>query len=244
MCKKYDIQSLDEAKEYLRNDYLRDNLINICKALLTHEGKKDIKDIMSIDDCKLLSCMTLFNKADEEENKCGGIFKKVMDVFYEGKEDELTINILENQRLEMISHKEKENEKDKKINIINEKKEINANVKKNDIMLINEKKEEKKEIGVGDNKDIKENKENKDNNDKNNKIVEEMSIEDKKMDIDEERSLSKDKKNNNINNVQQIQQMKVNKNSDSKNKNFIVINIINRSNINNIKIDNQKKIKK
>ena len=155
MCKKYDIQSLDEAKEYLNNDYLRDNLINICKALLTHEGKKDIKEIMNIDDCKLLSCMTLFNKADEEENRCGGIFKKVMDVFYEGKEDELTINILENQQLEKIllkeKEKEKENEKDKKINNINEKKEKeindnNDNMKKNDnVMLLNEKKEEKKE---------------------------------------------------------------------------------------------------
>ena len=91
MCKKYDIQSLDEAKEYLNNDYLRNNLINVCKALLSHKGKKDIKDIMYIDDCKVLSCMTLFNKADEEENKCNGIFKDVMKVFFEGKEDHVCL---------------------------------------------------------------------------------------------------------------------------------------------------------
>ena len=40
MCKLYDIISLNEAEEYLNDDYLRENLIKICKALLTHKGKK------------------------------------------------------------------------------------------------------------------------------------------------------------------------------------------------------------
>ena len=31
MCHKYDIQSLDEAKNYLENEYLRNNLIKISK---------------------------------------------------------------------------------------------------------------------------------------------------------------------------------------------------------------------
>ena len=102
MCQIYDIKNLDEAKQYLDNDILRQNLVKICKALLTHEGKKDIKDIMSFDDIKLLSSMTLFNKADEEKKQCGGIFKKVIDSFFDGKEDKLTLDIL----------KEQENEKE------------------------------------------------------------------------------------------------------------------------------------
>ena len=88
MCEKYDIQSLEEAKQYLNVNILRDNLIKICEELLKHENK-DIKSIMNIDDVKLLSCMTLFKKADEKD-KCHGIFKEVIDKFYQGKEDKMT----------------------------------------------------------------------------------------------------------------------------------------------------------
>ena len=93
MCQKYDIQSLDEAKKYLENEYLRNNLIKISKELLNHKDK-DIKEIMNIDDIKLLSCMTLFKEADKEVNKCGTIFQQVINTFYGGKEDEKTISIL------------------------------------------------------------------------------------------------------------------------------------------------------
>ena len=91
MCKKYDIQNIEEAKEYLNTDSLRNNLIQICTELLNHKDKK-ISDIMNIDDIKLHSCMTLFNIADEK-NKCKGIFQKILEVFYDGKEDELTKEI-------------------------------------------------------------------------------------------------------------------------------------------------------
>ena len=105
MCKEYDIQDLEHAKQYLNDEYLRNNLIKITKAVLTHKGKKDIKEIMNIDDIKLLSCMTLFKLADQESNKCGGVFQKVIDAFYEGKDDKKTIEIIQ---------KEKEDKREKK----------------------------------------------------------------------------------------------------------------------------------
>ena len=127
MCKKYDIQTLDEAKQYLDNDYLRNNLIRICEALLTHEGKKDIEDIMNIDDVKLLSSMTLFNKADEEKKQCKGIFKRVLDVFYQGREDEFTLKILEEEAIiknEQEKLKKEEGENEQKLpRLENERKE-------------------------------------------------------------------------------------------------------------------------
>ena len=87
MSEQYDIQNIEEAKEYLKIDSLREHLIELCKALLYHTDK-NISDIMNEDATKLLSCMTLFNIADEKQ-KCKGIFKKITDVFYDGKEDEL-----------------------------------------------------------------------------------------------------------------------------------------------------------
>ena len=111
MCKEYDIQDLDHAKKYLSDEYLRDNLIKITKAVLTHKGKKDIKEIMNIDDIKLLSCMTLFKLADQESNKCGDVFQKVIDAFYEGKDDEKTIEILKKQKEDKMEKKIKKKKK-------------------------------------------------------------------------------------------------------------------------------------
>ena len=42
------------------------------------------------DDLKVLSCMTLFNVADPSIE----IFKKVLDKFYDGDRDKITLDIL------------------------------------------------------------------------------------------------------------------------------------------------------
>ena len=128
MCEIFDIKSLEEAKEYLNDNYLCKNLIKICEALLHHVGKKNIKEIMSIDDIKVLSCMTLFNIADENK-KCNGIFKMIIDKFYDGKQDEKTIEII---------NKQKEEKRVKNNNLKNENKIIqefknNVDKKGNDI---------------------------------------------------------------------------------------------------------------
>ena len=133
-CQKYDIQSLDEAKIYLENEFLRNNLIKISQELLKHKDK-DIKEIMNIDDIKLLSCMTLFKEADKEVNKCGPIFQEVINTFYGGKEDERTISILNNQKIE----------KNKKLDIEEEKIKVNEENKE----CIKDKDEEDMDIDIG-----------------------------------------------------------------------------------------------
>lgn len=95
ISRNYEIRSLDEAKEYLKNDYLRNNLVNISKALLEHKGKKNILDIMNdpLDAQKLLSCMTLFKEANKYLNY-EDIFSKVINAFYNGNKDMRTLKIL------------------------------------------------------------------------------------------------------------------------------------------------------
>lgn len=93
MSRNYEIRSLDEAREYLKNDYLRNNLIHILEALLEHESK-NICDIFDpLDAQKLLSCMTLFKEASKN-SKYEDIFNRVIKVFYNGKVDMRTIEIL------------------------------------------------------------------------------------------------------------------------------------------------------
>ena len=85
----YAIQNLSEAKMYLKNEYLHNNLLTICQALLDLETS-DAKEVMGwIDAIKLKSSMTLFTLADSEEP----VFKAVLDKFFCGELDEKTIEI-------------------------------------------------------------------------------------------------------------------------------------------------------
>ena len=87
--KYYGIKDLDEAKEYINNKYLRDNLINLCKVLL-ELGTNNPKDIFgNIDSLKLRSSMTLFELVSDDE-----VFGLVLDKFYNGIRDELTLNLV------------------------------------------------------------------------------------------------------------------------------------------------------
>ena len=85
----YAIQNLSEAKIYLKNEYLHNNLLTICQALLDLETS-DAEEVMGwIDAMKLKSSMTLFTLADSEEP----VFKAVLDKFFCGELDEKTIEI-------------------------------------------------------------------------------------------------------------------------------------------------------
>lgn len=86
----YGISGLDEAKAYMSEPYLRNNLITISRALLSLD-ESDPRMIMGIpDDIKLRSCMTLFEMAAPDVSE----FKLVLEKFYSGSRDNLTIRLL------------------------------------------------------------------------------------------------------------------------------------------------------
>jgi uncharacterized protein (DUF1810 family) len=97
----YGIKDFEEATNYLKNDILRSHLIEMSNALL-NLGNVNILNVMGyIDDVKLQQCMTLFNKVEKEMNiNCGNVFQKVLEQFYEGKENEKTLEILQKQKNE------------------------------------------------------------------------------------------------------------------------------------------------
>lgn len=96
---KYGLKNIEEAIEFLKNDTLRKNLLEITQALLDKEEGTDIKDIMGFpDDLKLKSSMTLFKVAEKESKiNCNEIFKKILDKYYNGEEDPMTLVILQKQ---------------------------------------------------------------------------------------------------------------------------------------------------
>ncbi len=86
----YGIADIDEAKAYIAEPYLRENLIGITKALLSLEESNPSIVMGYPDDLKLCSCMTLFEIAAPDVPEFG----MVLDKFYGGKRDQNTIRIL------------------------------------------------------------------------------------------------------------------------------------------------------
>ena len=90
-AKFYAIQSLDEAKAYLKHEVLGQNLLECTQTVLVIEGRS-VHDIFgSPDDLKLKSSMTLFEFVDGPES----IYGKVLDKFYAGERDEKTLLLLQ-----------------------------------------------------------------------------------------------------------------------------------------------------
>ncbi|MBQ7307248.1 MAG: DUF1810 domain-containing protein [Clostridia bacterium] len=90
MSKFFAIESLDEAKAFLDNDYLSCNLVEICTALLDLETTNAKKIFGFIDSLKLKSCMTLFDYVSPND-----IYGFVLDKFFDGEKCNKTLLIIE-----------------------------------------------------------------------------------------------------------------------------------------------------
>lgn len=89
MAKFYGIRDLKEARQYLENDYLRNNLIAISEELCKHKGKL-IQDIVGeIDAKKIQSCMTLFLECEKVKT-----FETVLKQFYNNEKCKQTLTLL------------------------------------------------------------------------------------------------------------------------------------------------------
>ncbi len=91
-AKFYGIDGIDEAKAYFLHPVLSKNLIEISSALVDTKGKSASEIFGSPDDHKLRSCMTLFANLPNADP----VFKDVLDKYFAGKPDELTLKILNN----------------------------------------------------------------------------------------------------------------------------------------------------
>ena len=93
----YGINNIEEARAYLNNKYLKNNLITISKALLELNNNNPTEILGYPDNLKVQSCMTLFYFVNPKIDvfKSIQLFKDVIDKYYDGKFDENTLNILE-----------------------------------------------------------------------------------------------------------------------------------------------------
>ena len=91
----YGIADLEEAVNYLRDPVLGSRLIEISTVLLQCESNDALKIFGPPDDIKLRSSMTLFDVAAGAAGLNCNVFSKVLEKFFDGKPDKLTLEILQ-----------------------------------------------------------------------------------------------------------------------------------------------------
>ena len=89
--KYYGISGLEEAKAFLKEPCLRENMMTICNTLLALDTNDAHRVMGSPDDLKLRSSMTLFALAEPETT----VFQQVLDKFYQGQMDGKTVRLLD-----------------------------------------------------------------------------------------------------------------------------------------------------
>ena len=86
----YSIRDLEEAREYYAHPVLGQRLREICGVLLALRGNDPVAVFGGIDSMKLKSSMTLFAVAAPDDP----LFQQVLDKYYGGEQDALTLRIL------------------------------------------------------------------------------------------------------------------------------------------------------
>ena len=86
----YSIRDLEEAREYYAHPVLGQRLREISGALLELRGSDPVAVFGGIDSMKLKSSMTLFALAAPDDP----LFQQVLDKYYGGEQDALTLRIL------------------------------------------------------------------------------------------------------------------------------------------------------
>ncbi|MFI5261484.1 MAG: DUF1810 domain-containing protein [Candidatus Limnocylindrales bacterium] len=87
MSQRYAIASLDEARDYVAHPLLGARLRECAAALLATRGLTALQILGPVDEVKVSSCMTLYHRAAPDEP----VFADVLDRYYGGVEDEVTV---------------------------------------------------------------------------------------------------------------------------------------------------------
>ncbi len=85
-ARKYGLDDLNEASEYLAHPVLRAHLIDLCEAMMSHKDTKANQILGEVDALKVRSMATLFASV----SGAPPIFTEILDAFYDGTPCPLT----------------------------------------------------------------------------------------------------------------------------------------------------------
>lgn len=90
IAQRYAIQSLNEARAYLAHSILGARLRECAELVLAVNGRTINEILGAPDDLKLCSCATLFAAVSDQ----GSVFEWLLAKYYDGAEDERTLELL------------------------------------------------------------------------------------------------------------------------------------------------------
>lgn len=94
MARRYAVETLDEARRYLRHPVLRQRLDETTRLMLGWAGRRSATGILgAVDAMKFASSMTLFELAAMGTDGAGQ-FAHALDAFCQGRRDERTLQLL------------------------------------------------------------------------------------------------------------------------------------------------------
>ena len=94
MSQKYAIESQEEAEAYSEHPILGARLRECTQLVMNIEGRLAGQIFHYPDNLKFRSCMTLFEHATTDN----GIFRDALFKYFDGKSDQLTLDILKKQK--------------------------------------------------------------------------------------------------------------------------------------------------
>ncbi|MEQ1848494.1 MAG: DUF1810 domain-containing protein [Nitrospira sp.] len=94
MAQKFALTSFDEAKAYLQHPILGPRLKECTQLVLDVEGRSAEEIFSSPDNLKFRSCLTLFMTATTDNT----VFKDALLKYFDGKPDEMTLDLLAQQQ--------------------------------------------------------------------------------------------------------------------------------------------------
>ena len=89
MSRKYSIQDMQEAQDYINHPILGSRLIRISEELLALHGRSAYAIFGTPDDMKLKSSMTLFSLVENAPP----VFQQVIEKYFDGQLDERTLKL-------------------------------------------------------------------------------------------------------------------------------------------------------
>lgn len=89
-AKFYGLEDLAEASAYRSHPLLGPRLLECCSAMRAHTDVGAVFVLGEIDGMKWRSCLTLFAHTPDAPS----LFRELLDLFYEGREDPKTVALL------------------------------------------------------------------------------------------------------------------------------------------------------
>lgn len=90
MAKRFALDDLQQAQDYLQHETLGPRLLQCAELLLPHSDKSALEIFGHPDNLKLQSSLTLFALATQEFK----VFEQLLQQFYAGEYDQQTLDIL------------------------------------------------------------------------------------------------------------------------------------------------------